>query len=291
MLKQIELQSKKILILENHNELFRLSRLSLWNRWNFFSDFKRVLKGNGFEISTFKKGKVTQFDLEEYDIIVEGLPQIDFTNSEIEVIKDYIMGGGGLLLLAGGITFVKRYNSSYYWYEKGPRVGGIPLWRGVPQWQLARYNKKSISVSIQILNRITTPFNFQFGKRLLYAKNSFCNVAALPRMTKFFPHPLSSRLSDLTIVDAVNVTHCREVNNIQTIGMTTTNTIPSYCVVLIQAQIGDGRVVAMGSPSPFISLRYYYEKKDFKKKPGIPYGLYHPNHLILLLNIMNWLAK
>lgn len=239
-----------------------------------------MLEENRNEIDQFNKGAVTSFDLDAYDVVIEGLPQKRILDSEILAIKDFIFKGGGLLLIGGSLSAIKYPIPQWMGFQFLPRLGGVPLWKGFTQNTCRKFRQSKISSIIQNLNRLSTTFSIRFGTTIIHCGRNSFRDRFTPIVTKFFHSPIVKNISQLIVADASRIFPLQNNENIQVIGVTDADTLPPKCKVVVSAQFGKGRVVAVGSPSFFLlpSKRYKY-------------GMYQPTHLIFIMNVMNWLVN
>ncbi|NVM30269.1 MAG: hypothetical protein HWN65_15600 [Candidatus Helarchaeota archaeon] len=211
----------KVLFIENHGELFRISRFRLMK---VFSDFVRLLKKNRYEVKNFRKGAITNFDLGGYDVIILGLPQKGIFQEEIQAIYDFIFDGGGLLL-----------------------IGGAPIQKSIIH----------ITVDIKSLNQLASEFGIEFDYNLLTGGKNSLSLGGFPRrppfpiVTKFSPHPIIKGISELVIIDGAPL---RIKGKVQAIAVSDPDTIPPSSIVLATVQFGKGRIVAISSPYMFLRM-------------------------------------
>lgn len=238
-------------MLENHGELFRLSRFG--HLIKAFSDFERLLKDNSYKVKSFKKGVLTNPDLKDYSILIVGLPHKDILQEEIRLLREFVYAGGGLLLLA-------RANNVLLYDTK----------------VLQRY-----IVNLDSLNQLTSNFGIVFEKDLIEAGKNLKKAQLLecPIITQFSPHPIVQGVKELIIGEGVPI---RIEGDARAIAVSDADTTPPNCIVLATTQFGQGRVVAIGTHSIFTRLSIL--------KIPLRLGLYEPNHLLLVMNVINWLA-
>jgi hypothetical protein len=242
----------KIMIIENHEEQFRISRLG---GIKLYSDFERVLKENGYELKSFKKGSITNSDLKGYDIAIIGLGVNNIHPAEIQTLQDFVAEGGGLFII-GGVNYSPPMGKSY---------------------------------NIDQLNRMTQQFGIicedkpiEAGKNHMKETTTLIrerHIRSVPLITKFTPHPIVGGISEL-IYWGVPLKTTKEV---QAIAVSDEDTTPPSCIVLAAVEYGKGKVIAVGSPNLFLRMSLM--------KISMPFGMAKPDHVILAVNIVNWLSQ
>ncbi|HUX98312.1 MAG TPA: hypothetical protein VMV49_02045, partial [Candidatus Deferrimicrobium sp.] len=70
---------------------------------------------------------------------------------------------------------------------------------------------------------------------------------------------------------------------VQPIAISDEDTTPPNCIVLAAAEYEKGKVVAIGSPNLFFRMSLM--------KISMPFGMAKPDHVILAVNIVNWLSQ
>lgn len=241
-----------ILIMENHGEQFRISRLG---GIKLFSDFERVLKENGHRFKSFKKGSITGPDLKGYDIAVIGLGLKDIRPGEIQSLTDFVSEGGGLFII-GGVNYSPSLGKSY---------------------DLERLNSLAPQFGITFKHK-----PIEAGKNHMKETTKFIkerHVQSVPLITKFAPHPIVAGISELIYLGVP----LEIAGEVQAIAISDEDTTPPNCVVLAAVQYGTGKVVAIGSPNVFLRMSLM--------KISMPFGMAKPDHIILAVNIMKWLGQ
>lgn len=249
------IRMSRILIIENHGELFRLGRYFFVK---IYSDFEKLLKKNGYQLRNFNRGMITNFDLKEYNIVIIGEPQRRIYQEEIQAVKDFVSNGGGLLLIGG--------------------AGNNPLLLSECQY----------SVELENFNRLANDFGIGFGYTLLVGgENSLYKASIVsssfspyPIITKFLPHPVVQNINELVIYNGVPI---RVKEEWQSLAISDSDTSPPNSIVLAATQYGKGKIVAISTSKVFV-------RKSFMKIKFY-FGLYRKPHRILLTNIINWLSQ
>ncbi len=239
-------------MIENHGEQVRISGQG---GIKLYSDFERILKGNGYQLKAFKKGHLTEHDLQGYNVIIVSLGMKNFEQGEIISIKNFVNEGNGLFII-GGVNYSPPLNSSF---------------------DVAHLNSLASHFGI-----VLEPQQIIAGKSHMRETTLFFHDKAsqsIPLITKFGSHPITNGVNEL-IYAGVEMQISKSVTSIAT---SDEDTIPPNCIVLSFTEYGKGRVVALGSPNLFLRMSLM--------KISFPFGLHNPNHVILTTNILNWLTS
>lgn len=241
----------KILVIESHGEQFRISGQA---GIKLYSDFERILKGNGYELKAFKKGNITEYDLQDYNVIIVSLGTKTYEQGEILSIKNFVNNGHGLFII-GGVNYSPPLSSSF---------------------------------DIAHLNSLTSHFGIIFESQPITAGKGHMKETTrlitekasetVPLITKLGTHPITSGVNEL-IYGGVGMQISKEVIGIAT---SDEDTVPPNRIVLSAIEYGKGRVVALGSSQLFLRMSFM--------KISMPFGLQKSDHVVLATNILNWLS-
>jgi uncharacterized membrane protein len=250
-----------VLVLENHGELFRLSRFF---GFKLFSDFERLLKQNSYTLKNFKKGILLSPDLTNVQVLILGAPHAEIMPEEIQAIRDFVSDGGGLLLIGNA-------NIGAYYRSKG-----LSAQAGGETGLLSRFH-----INFPSLNSLAAIFGITFHDEYIVNGAKFLKSFGqnYPIITNFSSHPVLVGVQELIIGTGAPLSLQGKA---QAIAITDSDTTPPSCAVLAATSFAKGRVIALSSFTPFTRLSLL--------KIPVPYGLYKPDHTILALNIVNWLA-
>ncbi len=230
------------------------------------SDFERILKENAYSLQNFKKGVLINFDLKDCDVVIVGAPHADIIQEEISILREFVERGGGLFIMGSASieTLLRARNM--------PQSKDIKI----PSILLSKFR-----VNLDSLNQLASEFGIIFEDKIITAGKNFIENfnEKYPVITQFFSHPIVQGVKELIIASGVPL---KIKGEMQSIAISDPDTIPPNCCVLASIQFGKGRVVALSSYSLFTRLSIL--------KIPLRLGLYKPDHVILGLNIMNWLS-
>ncbi len=200
------------------------------------SKLAKLLNENGAKCENYAEFPITTENLIPYDIIVFACPDNSrLSRQEIVAIKKWVKKGGALLLL------------SHAGGDKGRRSN---------------------------LSELAEAFGMIFENNQVLDKTSNLGVENLPTITNFgFPHPITEGITDI----------CYRAGCSLAISSATVSPVfssgpqaePCESPLMLACEIGDGRVVSIGS----------YEM--FRDK--ITGGIKHGSHAQLAKNVFAWL--
>ncbi|MHA1380605.1 MAG: Gldg family protein [Candidatus Helarchaeota archaeon] len=82
----------------SHNEILKIGNKGE-HEWESWTQAEELIRNKGFEIELIKNGPLNELDLSEFNILVFGSPQSEFTKDEINCIVAFVKSGGSLLAL------------------------------------------------------------------------------------------------------------------------------------------------------------------------------------------------
>lgn len=160
-----------VLFTQNHNEGY-----DIWGKdVTGFLEFSRVLEDEGFTITALNQGEISPQDLVGVDAVVVSYPEEHFTLSEIEVLEDYVKGGGSLIVF-GGLDTVNQTNNviSRFGFNLNPTLMTV---NGSRQFSLDVPSPSShpILTFVERFEQIYTPTVKVTGERVvvMYPHNGF----------------------------------------------------------------------------------------------------------------------
>ena len=209
-------------------------------RGNLTTNFKTlndILTENGYTCYSYAEFPIARNNLAPFDILVLACPDnAKFSKQEIETIVNWVKNeGGGLLML------------SHAGGDKGRRSN---------------------------LSELGEQFGIIFENDQVLDKVNNMGVENLPVITNFgFPHPITEDVSSICYRAGCSLTVASM--SVTPVVSSSPDAEPVESPLVLSTEIGEGRVVAIGS----------YEMFRDKIGGGIKEG----SHTQLLLNIFNWL--
>ncbi len=195
-----------------------------------------MLNENGFTCYSYAEFPIAKNNLAPYDILVLGCPDnAKFSKQEIDTIVNWVREGGGLLML------------SHAGGDKGRRSN---------------------------LSELSEQFGIIFENDQVLDKVNNMGVENLPLITNFgFPHPITEDISSICYRAGCSLTIANM--SVTPVASSSADAEPVESPLILSTEMGDGRVVAVGS----------YEMFRDKISGGYNEG----SHAQLLLNIFYWL--
>jgi hypothetical protein len=222
------------------------------------SVFANLLQENGFSVSKIDNSPLTQEILEDYDVVVMMFPYRNYTDQEINYLKEYVSSGGGLLLV-GNPWGVEDGNSDSIYNKIASGFGTNFAYNVLvvdPNENIGLSN--FIKVTDIVSNPLTSNINEIYYMQGTYLSNPGCSTVVINSGKDSWADNLF-----LTPEGYSQNNQIRESNE-------TGGPLPLYSAM----EYGKGKIVFTGSAASFTNL-YIYRSNGWK----------------LGLNSVNWLSN
>jgi Protein kinase domain/Domain of unknown function (DUF4350) len=222
------------------------------------SSFATLLESNGYTVSKLTDGPITSDKLQGYDVLIIMGQYHNYTNEEVNVIKDFVHNGGGLYLLANNWGDVDG-NQNYAW-NKIARSFGVSFENN----QIVTNDKNYIFFQnvVEINDIQPSPITANVPK-FWYMMGTYIQN---PGPSKVIAYTDSYTWGDI----GYNTTDGGTYSNFKKDPNERSGPLP----VVSEMQYGKGKVVFMGAAESFINSM-----------------IYRSNTWKLGLNSVNWLAN
>jgi eukaryotic-like serine/threonine-protein kinase len=222
------------------------------------SGFANLLQQNGYSISKLTGPTITADELKGYDVLIIMTPYRNFTDEEVDTIKEFVNNGGGLLLV--GSTWGNRDGDENFSFNKIARGFGVSFANNEVLTDTQHYLFFSYFVKVADLrpSPITSNITEYYSILGTYIKDPGPSTAVA------YTYPES--WGDQMIVSPEGDL----VSNYQRDPNETGGPLP----VISQMQYGKGKIVFMGAAATFVNS-----------------FIYRGNGWKLGLNSVNWLAN